>query len=490
MYGDSITHGVEVIKGMRPDMKKEWQWVDARGGIAGDTIEGLTARFNRMAPNTSRNSVVILIGTNNTQAPPNGASIGAMLDAARKSHPGAKIFINNVLPRTDRSVVAMNSALRREASARKLPFLTCGNTLNPKTFPDGLHLTLQAYQLLLKCIKNIVLTNMNPTPAPKPNPAPKPGGSKPNPAPKPEQSKRPKYPRKKYTGIFVSTWHDNNSIREGRVMGKVARYEKNLFHWWGEPKWGIKGYTWNNNAMIDYHVDNWVKLGVDFIFLDLTNGTQPEIVAGAQKLCARMAATGRGPRVVLWIRESKDAQMVWNNFYGKYPKDLFFEYLGKPLLLIAGLGGNSQIPSGGILDRFTVRLMWGLGTNSKMWSFKETNTDPKPFMYNGKAEQLGLAFATQQTYMTTPAGRRGRENGKFFQEQISNARKYNPTFITITGYNEWTAQNQADSGKPPVFTDLWGQEFSHDIEPMAGGHGDKYFKMAQEFIRSWSPGAY
>lgn len=477
MYGDSITHGIEVIKGMRPDMKKEWQWVDARGGIAGDTIEGLTARFNKMAPNTSRRNVVILIGTNNTQAPPNVASIGAMLDAARKSHPGAQIFVNNVLPRTDRSVVAMNSALRQEASARKFPFLTCGSNLNPKTFPDGLHLTLPAYQQLLNCIKNIASSNKTPTPQPKP-------------APGPVQSRRPKYPRNKYVGLFVSTWHDNPSIREGRVMGKVARYEKNLFHWWGEPAFGIKGYTWNNNAMIDYHIDNWVKLGVDFIFLDLTNGTQQEIVAGATKLCARMGQLGRGPRVVLWIREAKDAQFIWNNFYNKYPKDLFFNYLGKPLLLIAGNSGNPRIPSGGILDRFTVRLMWGLGTNSKMWSFKETNTNPKPFMFNGKPEQLGLAFATQQTYMTTPAGRRGRQNGKFFQEQVANARKYNPTFVTITGYNEWTAQNQADSGKDPVFTDLWGQEYSHDIEPMKGGHGDKYFRMAQDFVRSWAPGAY
>jgi hypothetical protein len=106
-------------------------------------------------------------------------------------------------------------------------------------------------------------------------------------------------------------------------MNKVKKYEKNLFNWWGEPAFGIIGYTWSNTAMIDYHVDNWIKLGVDFIFLDLTNGTQSEIIAGAAKLCARMGQLGIGPRVVLWIQKAGDAQMAWNNFYNKYPKDIF-----------------------------------------------------------------------------------------------------------------------------------------------------------------------
>ena len=35
----------------------------------------------------------------------------------------------------------------------------------------------------------------------------------------------------------------------------------------------------------------------------------------------------------------------------------------------------------------------------------------------------------------------------------------------------------------PVFTDLYTPECSHDIEPMKGGHGDKYFRMTQQFIK-------
>ena len=335
-------------------------------------------------------------------------------------------------------------------------------------------------------------------PAPKP-PVPKPPVPKP-PAPKPPAPKpvinRPEKNRSKYVGLFVSVWHNTPSMQKFRVMGKYDRYEKPEFYWWGEPAFGFKGYNWDNVKMIDYHIDNWIKLGVDFVHLDLTNGTQFDIVEGAKKLLNRMA-TRSGPRVVFWIRKPSDAQFFYDNFYTKYPKDLFFNYLGKPLLLLAGFtdnvgkvssGKQVPIPRGGVLDRFTVRWMWGLtGAPDSMWSFKEFQPNPKPYMYNGKPEQLGLTIASQQTGMTitTDPLRRGRNNGKYFQEQVKNAKKYNPKFITIQAYNEWAAQNLSDDPKKPLFIDAASPEFSGDIEPMKGGFGDKYFIIVRDFIRDW-----
>jgi hypothetical protein len=345
------------------------------------------------------------------------------------------------------------------------------------------------------------LKPLNP-PAPKPKPpAPKPPVPKP-PAPKPQPPapkpviNRPEKNRSKYVGLFVSVWHNIPSMQQFRVMGKTDRYEKPAFYWWGEPAFGFKGYNWDNVKMIDYHIDNWIKLGVDFVHLDLTNGLQTDIVEGARKLLNRMA-TRSGPRVVFWIQKPADAKFFWDNFYNKYPKDLFFNYLGKPLLLLAGTtdnvgkvtsGKQVPIPRGGALDNFTVRWMWALsGAPDSMWSFKEFQPNPKPYMYNGKPEQLGLTIATQQTGMTitTDPFRRGRNNGKYFQEQVKNARKYNPKFITIQSYNEWAAQNLSDDPKKPLFIDAASPEYSGDIEPMKGGFGDKYFNMVRDFIKEW-----
>ena len=230
-------------------------------------------------------------------------------------------------------------------------------------------------------------------PTPKP-PTPKPPTPKP-PTPKPPTPKPPKPPtpkpditrpdrnRNKYVGLFVSVWHNIPSIQQFRVMGKYDRYDKTAFYWWGEPAFGFKGYNWDNVKMIDYHIDNWIKLGVDFVHLDFTNGLQSDIVEGARKLLNRMA-TRSGPRVVFWIRQPADAQFFWDTFYTKYPKDLFFTYLDKPLLLLAGFtdnvgkvtkGKQVPIPRGGILDRFTIRWMWALtGSPDSMWSNNQSSS--------------------------------------------------------------------------------------------------------------------
>ncbi|AGE58357.1 hypothetical protein PBCVNY2B_449R [Paramecium bursaria Chlorella virus NY2B] len=250
--------------------------------------------------------------------------------------------------------------------------------------------------------------------------------------------------------------------------------------------------------MIDYHVKNWIELGVDFIFLDLTNGTQPEILDAADKLCARMAVIG-GPRIVFWIKDLKDAKMYWDRYYNKYTKDLFYNHLGKPLLLVAGLSDGfsaaatkpKPIPTGGILDKFTVRWMWALIVNPNvMWSYKTRITNAKPFMWKGRPEQMGVTFAAQTTYMTEPNNGRRCKSSNLFQQQVANMKKYNPQIVTIGSYNEWAAQHLGKTGGPPQFTDTYLSDCNADIEPMAGGYGAKYFKMTKDFIRSWAPNAY
>lgn len=291
-------------------------------------------------------------------------------------------------------------------------------------------------------------------------------------------------------GLFVHTWHDINPVPMRRVMGE-GEYVHKRWHWWGRPAWAngdLAKYTWTNSAMVNYHIDNFVELGVDFVFLDFTNGNHQNNLDGAHALCAALQQRGAGPKVAFWIEKVTDAPLYAAQFYNKYP-GVMYRFKGKPLLLVNGYADGWK-PSGATttkplprgLDGFTVRWMWGLlGAGSgSMWTFKEA-TPPKPYVHAGVKEQVGMTFATQGTYMTTPAGRQCRDGGKFFASQLANVRKHRPEVVTITGYNEWMAINFGTA--KPQFVDLFGVECSHDIEPMKGGHGNAYFQQAKEAIR-------
>jgi hypothetical protein len=80
--------------------------------------------------------------------------------------------------------------------------------------------------------------------------------------------------------------------------------------------------------------------------------------------------------------------------------------------------------------------------------------------------------------------------GKNFAEQWQRALKVDPPFIFITGWNEWIAGRFTDKapfyGSGPVtFVDQFSQEYSRDIEPMRGGHGDAFYYQMVNYIRRY-----
>lgn len=101
--------------------------------------------------------------------------------------------------------------------------------------------------------------------------------------------------------------------------------------------------------------------------------------------------------------------------------------------------------------------------------------------------------------------------GLCFEEQWSRALEVNPEFVFVTGWNEWSAGAQvmgkdvnqsllqwafypgAHLGKGGkalkpgdyYFIDQYNQEFSRDIEPMAGGHTDNYYYQLMANIRKY-----
>ena len=112
----------------------------------------------------------------------------------------------------------------------------------------------------------------------------------------------------------------------------------------------------------------------------------------------------------------------------------------------------------------------------------------------GRSFQAGRQPAINRLGLTGSEGR-----GLFFAEQISRALKIGPEFAFVTGWNEWVAQRFVqEAGKPAgslvgrtlapgqtFFVDAYNQEYSRDIEPMAGGHTDNYYYQLVDFVRRY-----
>ena len=309
----------------------------------------------------------------------------------------------------------------------------------------------------------------------------------------------PKPKRKTVVGLFLSVWHD---VHISGVMGEGPYTPGTGWWYWGRPAYAdgdVAKYRWTlpdgrpNNQFIDYQLDLIQKLGVDFVYVDLTNGVQPEILGGLRALCQRRQERKRGPKIAIWMQKKEDLEMFDRDFYKKYDPKIFFKWKDKPLAMIVGVGTDGWVPNpkpkplpkGGIFDQYTVRWCWGLlgGNSGSMWNFKDLARDRKPFMCRGKPEQMAVAVASQASYMTTAGdGRRGRENGRFFDEQAARVLEVGPQIVFIHSWNEWMAIKFGDDPSKPVFVDCFGQEFSSDIEPMKGGHGAAYYERVKRFI--------
>jgi hypothetical protein len=72
--------------------------------------------------------------------------------------------------------------------------------------------------------------------------------------------------------------------------------------------------------------------------------------------------------------------------------------------------------------------------------------------------------------------------------QWDHALTRDPHFVFVCGWNEWTAMKldwPDKVGGPVTFYDQCTQEYSRDIEPMRGGHGDNYYMQLADYIRKF-----
>ncbi len=146
-------------------------------------------------------------------------------------------------------------------------------------------------------------------------------------------------------------------------------------------------------------------------------------------------------------------------------------------------------------------------TGPDEWGWLEVTPQHAFYKTRGKPEEVAVGVAQNAadgklSVFTNPKshGRSfhsGKEpnpvdrdhSGRNFAEQWNRALAIDPSFIFITNWNEWIAGRFNPATMPlhgtgPVaFVDEFDTEFSRDIEPMKGGHGDNYYYQMIAGIR-------
>lgn len=306
-------------------------------------------------------------------------------------------------------------------------------------------------------------------------------------------------------GICYSTWF--TAIREGGIYhdetisdildGKGEWGTASHFHYWAEPELGF--YTSDDKAIIRTHMTQLSEMGVDYIIVDNTNVqmawkenkdwsrfvTRPG--NALLDTIVEMRAEGKTtPYVVFWNKTSDGQNWdVVNAIYEEFHtvekwKDCFVYWEGNPFMLI-----TADVAAEPTYD-ITTRIQWGLKKNlgTSEWSF--LNVENKPCRdQNNFFEQICVCTAVQETFMSNPASAHGRNHGIFMYEQWQNAFECRPKAITITWWNEWCAQLFYDNNGKMFFVDNYNYEYSRDIEPVKGGHGDQYYQWTKQYITAY-----
>ena len=331
----------------------------------------------------------------------------------------------------------------------------------------------------------------------------------------------------KYVGLFYLIWTDsvhgfstNYDVTkayacdpENPSLGKHGD-----FCWWAEPETGyhVSDDVWQIKRDMRY----FAMAGIDFIYLDFTNGyIYEKSFRALLDTCLELRAAGQmTPYIVPWaLAEANRAAPgyglidIYEMFYKdeKYD-DLWFYWEGKPLAMLKndGAGGMSAFNSKELTDFFTFRISWPgyawpgeeVGSGYKFWGdgwlanfeyFYGYTDDPK------RSECVGIGCAG---FATPGSGRSGHiysqrqyldrfletptmGEGIMLQENFEEMLQKNPEtdVLIISRWNEWGAQNLnlLDFG----FCDQFNREYSRDIEPMKGGYTDNYFYQMCNIIR-------
>jgi hypothetical protein len=322
--------------------------------------------------------------------------------------------------------------------------------------------------------------------------------------------------RNRFVGIFYFLTHNGDYARNpngdgpydvARILaqdpGAAQKPDSPLWgkigtsHYWGEPLYGY--YRSTDPWVLRRHARLLSDAGIDVLIFDTTNArSYPEVYRPLCEVFRQIRHSGgRTPQIAFMVntQAGRTAQQIYEDLYKPrlYP-ELWFHWLGKPLMIC-----DPQDASPELRQVFTLRRAhWPFTLTNTPYAWHWEATYPQPFGYTedpSQPEEVNVSVAQnlrqsdgRVTDMSTGKAR-GRsfhegkldkspgavDHGYNFQEQWNRAMELAPPFVMVTGWNEWTAGRWGKPGGPIVFVDQFDQEFSRDIEPMKGGHGDNYY---------------
>jgi len=290
-------------------------------------------------------------------------------------------------------------------------------------------------------------------------------------------------------------------------------------HHWGESIFNY--YRSDDESVLRKHAQMLGEAGVDVIIFDVTNQvTYPESWQALGRVFDQVRREGNRTPQIAFLCPFGDPKKVvhelWNELYSKnlYP-DLWFRWEGKPLIMadpakVGAAGAANEQTT--LHSFFTFRKPqpdyfcgprglgeWGWLEVFPQHIFCAKENVPEQVVVgvaqnavDGKLSVLSNPRSHGRSYHDgKQPGPEGQDaSGRNFTEQWQHALKINPPFIFITGWNEWIA-GRFDIHAPfyqpgPVtFVDQFNAEYSRDIEPMQGGHGDNYYSQMAANIRRY-----
>lgn len=331
----------------------------------------------------------------------------------------------------------------------------------------------------------------------------------------------------RFVGIFYFIWLNErgNKSPQGNHpfdISKIMAADPDALKKPNSPLWGEMGraHYWDESIYGYYNSDDaWVirkhaqllaDAGVDTLIFDVTNrATYKDTYL---KLCEVFTQVrkegGRTPQIAFMMNTDArgTAQELFHDLYepGLY-RELWFQWQGKPLMIC----DPKQAPQE-VKDFFTLRTAhWPFTMKNTKNAWHWEATYPQPYGYTDdpqKPEQVNvsvaqnLGFGPKHTVENMSSGKaRGRgfhdgkqdasqaaiDGGANFAEQWKRAIELDPPFVMVTGWNEWIAGRFERPGEPVAFVDQFDREYSRDIEPMKGGHGDAFYYQMIANIRQY-----
>ncbi len=330
----------------------------------------------------------------------------------------------------------------------------------------------------------------------------------------------------RFVGIFYFTWQstevrsgkpDGDPFNVAQILAQDPDALKNpasppwgpmgVYHYWAEP---LAGYYANEDPWVVRRHAQWLAdAGVDTLIFDATNAQTYRDVYLA--LCATFEQVrrdgGRTPQIAFMVNTAagQTADRLYRELYqpGKH-RDLWFHWQGRPLLLCDPAEAKPEWK-----DFFTLRRAhWPFTLTNTPYAWHWEATFPQPYGYTDdpkQPEQVNVSVAQNlrqaDGHVTnmSDGNARGRSFhdgrldttpgsvnwGHNFQEQWTRVFELNPPFAMVTGWNEWIAGRWGKPDGPPVFVDQLDQQFSRDIEPTRGGHGDNYYLQLVANVRRY-----